>query len=240
MAPPPSYRHADRILNSPTLDLTNESQVQKARAWLGNWFRRQSQDPPDSPDRSSKLLQELGRATLAAVQASQDKPEFTKRTSRSFQDGWSEPMMIHHARLTALLSILRGLRGRTQRKVGRWLTFEDYQLAIKQIVLNWTDTVVALSPSPEAAWTTLNGLEHGPDFWLSLNELPAVDTVLANIREVRRELQGRKRLQVRAERGKKEYQHKRGYACGRTAKYNRKYNSRRAESEVQNGILAAG
>jgi hypothetical protein len=96
--------------------------------------------------------------------------------------------MIHHARLTALLSILRGLRGRTQRKVGRWLTHEDYQLAIRQIVLNWTDTVVALSPSPETAWTTLNGLEHGPDFWLSLHELPAVDTVLADIREVRREL----------------------------------------------------
>ena len=190
-------------MNSPTLDLNNEAQVAKAQARLANWFRRRSQAPPDSPDQASKLLKEIGRATLAAVQASQDKPAFSKRTSRAFQDGWSEPMMIHHARQTALLSILRWLRGRTQRKVGRWLGIEDYQIAIRKIVSNWTDTVVALSPSPETAWATLNGLLHGPDFWLSLNELPAVDTVLADIREVRRELQGRKRLQIRAERGKK-------------------------------------
>ena len=129
--------------------------------------------------------------------------------------------MVHHARLRSLQAIARGIRGKTQKRTGRWNTVADYQKSIGPIVTTWSNSTVALYPSSEEAWNALNTLPEGPNYWLSLQEIPSLDMVTKCIRDTRSEMQGRKRKQTRAERGKVQYLQKRAYACGRTAKYNR-------------------
>ena len=148
---------------------------------------------------SSSFPKELSRATIAAVRAvSKDVPEFTLRVSRAFQDGWYEPMRVHNARLNAFLAVVSGLRGKTQKRIRRWDSITAYQQAIEQIITDWTDFTIPLYPSPEEGWQALNSLEHGPDIWLSFGKLPDLDLDVKNIRDTRKELQGRKRLHTRA------------------------------------------
>ena len=87
-------------------------------------------------------------------------------------------MIVRHARLLALQVTARGIREKTQKLVGKWATAAAYQAVIGPIVTTWTDYTVPLYPSPEEGWGALNLLREGPDFWLSLKEIPSLDLIV--------------------------------------------------------------
>ena len=53
-------------------------------------------------------------------------------------------MVVHHARLIFLQAVARGIRGKTQKRTGRWNTVAELQSAIEPLVTTWVDNTVDL------------------------------------------------------------------------------------------------
>jgi hypothetical protein len=127
------YQRSEQVSRPLKLNLRNKEQCDKISLWLTNWLWKQSDRDPYDTKVSSDLLQDLARASKAAVQSTQTAPTVYDRKSSKIFDGWSLTMLEHKIQLHYLHQILHGVYGISQEKKGKWLTDSDAMKGLSAI-----------------------------------------------------------------------------------------------------------